>query len=225
MEGTLCTGNTGNCPANTPVCFSPSFTGPILEYGHGGGRCSITGGYVYRGLAIPDLYGTYVYADYCSGEFFGARPSGGGDFSSELLPISVDHPTTFGEDSTGEIYVGTGGGFVYRVDGPAPQTPVIGAITPATGYERGSDTVTITGANFTVATAVLFGTKPAKAVSVISPTQLTAVTPRGASGLVAVTVVNPGAAPAVKLDAFAYVAIPRASDVPPGTRIVTRPNP
>ncbi len=225
MEGTLCTGNTASCPPSTPACFSPSFTAPILEYGHDVGRCSVTGGYVYRGLAIPDLYGTYLFADYCSGEFFGARPAGGGAFTAELLPISVDNPTTFGEDSAGELYVGTGAGFVYRVDGPVPQTPVIAAITPATGYERGSDTVTITGANFTGATTVLFGTKPAKAVSVVSPTRLTAVTPPGDSGLVAVTVANPGAASAVKANGFAYVAIPRAADTPPGTRIVTRPGP
>ncbi len=225
MEGTLCTGNTGNCPASTPACFSSSFTGPILEYGHDGGKCSVTGGYVYRGSAIPDLYGTYLYADYCSGEFFGALPAGGGTFSSESLPLSVDNPTTFGEDSAGELYVGTGGGFVYRIDGPGPQTPVIGTVTPAAGYERGSDTVTIGGANFTPATTVLFGAKPALAVSVQSPAQLTAVTPPGASGLVAVTVANPGAAPAVKANAFTYVAIPRATDAPPGTRVVTRPNP
>ena len=43
------------------------------------------------------------------------------------------------------------------------------------------------------------------------------MTPPGASGLVAVTVANPGAAPAVKADAFTYVAIPRATDAPPGT--------
>ena len=63
MEGTLCTGNTGSCPPSTPACFSPSFTAPILEYGHDVGRCSVTGGYVYRGLAIPDLSGTYLFAD------------------------------------------------------------------------------------------------------------------------------------------------------------------
>ncbi len=225
MEGTRCTGNDGSCPANVPACFSPSFTPPILEYGHDSGRCSVTGGYVYRGLDVPDLYGTYLYADYCSGDFFGARPEGGGAFSSELLSISADNPTTFGEDARGELYVGTEGGFVYRIDGPAPQTPVIGTITPAAGYERGGETVTITGANFTGATAVLFGATPAAAVSVLSPTELRVLTPPGASGLVAVTVSNPGAAPAVQADAFTYVAIPRAEPPNHGTRVVTRPIP
>ncbi len=225
MEGTLCTGNTGNCPADVPACFSPTFTAPILEYSHGSGRCSVTGGYMYRGLDIPDLYGTYLYGDYCSGEIFGAQAAGGGEFTSELLTISTDNLTTFGEDSRGELYVGTGGGFVYRIEGPAPQTPVIGEISPAAGYERGGESVRITGANFTRGTTVLFGAKPAVSVAVLSPTELTAVTPPGASGPVAVTVANPGAPPAVRADAFAYVAIPRAEPPDHGTRVVTRPGP
>ena len=40
---------------------------PVAEYSHGGGNCSISGGYVYRGKAIPALRGRYVYGDYCSG--------------------------------------------------------------------------------------------------------------------------------------------------------------
>jgi glucose/arabinose dehydrogenase len=225
MEGTLCTENTGNCPASTPACFSPAFTDPILEYAHSVGRCSVTGGYVYRGLSIPDLYGTYLFGDYCSGEIFGARPAGGGAFTSELMTIAADLLTTFGEDASGELYVGTGGGFVYRIEGPAPISPVIGTIAPATGYERGGEAVRITGANFTGATTVRFGANPAAAVSVLSPTELTAITPPGELGLVVVTVANPGATPAVRPDGFAYVAIPRV--VPPdhGTRVVTRPTP
>ncbi len=223
MEGTRCTGNAGSCPPNVPACFSPSFTPPILEYSHDGGRCSVTGGYVYRGLAIPDLYGTYLFGDYCSGEIFGARPGGGGAFTAELLPIAFNNLTTFGEGANGELYVGNGGGFVARIDGPAPQTPVIGVIAPATGYERGGETVRITGANFTGATTVLFGAKPAAAVTVLSPTELEALAPGGA-GLVAVTVSNPGATPAVRPDAFAYVAIPRVEPPSHGTRVVTRPS-
>jgi glucose/arabinose dehydrogenase len=63
-EGTVCTN------LNPPQCGLPGFILPITEYAHSGGRCSITGGYVYRGLtgALPS--GNYVYADYCTGEIF-----------------------------------------------------------------------------------------------------------------------------------------------------------
>ncbi len=44
---------------------------PVAAYTHSNGRCSVTGGYVYRGSAVPALVGTYVYGDFCSGEIFG----------------------------------------------------------------------------------------------------------------------------------------------------------
>ena len=46
---------------------------PIFELSHDDGNCSVTGGYVYRGDAIPALRGAYVFADYCVGELIGAR--------------------------------------------------------------------------------------------------------------------------------------------------------
>src|SRR5438128_7703746 len=68
MEGTRCT-NLG--PAS---CSAPGFIAPIAEYDHSSnGRCSITGGYVYRGAQQSLPYGAYVYGDYCSGEIFMLR--------------------------------------------------------------------------------------------------------------------------------------------------------
>ena len=49
-------------------CRSPSTA-------HGGGKCAVTGGYVYRGSAIPDLQGWYVYGDYCTGEIWALDPT------------------------------------------------------------------------------------------------------------------------------------------------------
>ena len=46
---------------------------PVATYTHSNGRCSVTGGYVYRGSAVPALVGTYVYGDFCSGEIFGLK--------------------------------------------------------------------------------------------------------------------------------------------------------
>src|SRR5207248_849805 len=61
MEGTHCL----NDP--TESCDRTGKVLPVSVYDHSGGACAITGGYVYRGCAIPELYGRYIYADYCAG--------------------------------------------------------------------------------------------------------------------------------------------------------------
>ncbi len=68
-EGTACT-------ALDPALCNPAidFIQPLFEYGHAGGRCSITGGYVYRGPDNAMAAGTYVYGDYCTGEILGWHP-------------------------------------------------------------------------------------------------------------------------------------------------------
>ena len=103
-------------------CYNPSSgcvrtgrTLPVTEYSHGGGRCSITGGYVYRGKTYPDLVGAYLFADYCSGEIWfidrgasrGVRPTLALDTNSRI--------TSFGEDEAGELYVTNAEGAVFRV--------------------------------------------------------------------------------------------------------------
>src|SRR5262245_32779612 len=221
MEGTLCTNNTSNCPAEVPPCDDPSFTLPVLEYDHGGGRCSITGGYVYRGLAIPDLFGMYVYGDFCAGTIWSATPHGT-TWTPVTLPIQTGSLTTFGEDINGELYVGTGSGELFRIQTTAVPVPVFGTIEPAAGFERGGETVRITGANFTGLTHVLFGSETA-VVHVLSPTQLEAIAPVHAAGAGDVTVENPGAAPAVQASGYTYLVLERPDEVPPGTRVVVRP--
>ncbi|MGZ8383482.1 MAG: PQQ-dependent sugar dehydrogenase [Nitrospira sp.] len=101
-------------------CEEPALRLPILEYGHEAGRCSITGGYVYRGLSEPGLKGLYVYGDYCSGEIFGlqveaeARPSQ--RQNPQVLLRSGFRISSFGEDEAGEVYVVDHGGGVYRLE-------------------------------------------------------------------------------------------------------------
>jgi hypothetical protein len=109
-------------------CPSSGFTDPVFDYPHGdpGGvaafGCSIIGGYVARDAGVPDLYGRYVYADYCTkGIRSLVLPSAGrpaGDDRSEGLAVAK--PTSFGEDSCGRLYVASAEGPVYRFDGPAP---------------------------------------------------------------------------------------------------------
>jgi glucose/arabinose dehydrogenase len=84
---------------------------PRAEYSHEGGRCSVTGGYVYRGREVPALKGIYVFADYCSGDLFALRRR-----ERSLLLDTDLSITTFGEDEAGEIYVVDHGGTIYRIE-------------------------------------------------------------------------------------------------------------
>lgn len=112
------------------VCYSPptgcgSITGltdPFLVYQHISGRCSITGGYVYRGCAIPDLVGAYFYGDYCSGEIFSIRYNGTVTFDSVAREPELGSAvgsfdlSSFGEDALGELYIcGYNSGTVSKI--------------------------------------------------------------------------------------------------------------
>ncbi len=89
------------------------YTFPILEYALESGRCSITGGHVYRGDQIPDLDGVYVYADYCSGTIWAAHPDDGNWTSTVLLETDL-RITSFGLDEQGELYVVDHQGTLHR---------------------------------------------------------------------------------------------------------------
>ena len=115
MEGDICTPSCGNCGLSC-VCNDPSLTLPIHTYVNTGfgGRCAITGGYVYRGGAIPDLVGTYFFADFCSDDIWSFRFDGAviSEFNDtrevELAPgggLSIQDIVSFGEDGTGELYI------------------------------------------------------------------------------------------------------------------------
>ena len=89
--------------------FEPRPIGPHVEpiavYSHSGGRCSITGGYVYRGPRVPSLRGRYVYADFCGGQIRSLVP----DVPNARGDQPVGLPTqrgisSFGEDAKGNLY-------------------------------------------------------------------------------------------------------------------------
>jgi len=89
---------------------------PATQYTHADG-CSVSGGYVYRGDAIPSLQGTYFYADFCSGWVRSFRYVNGtatGQRSWPSLAPGGNVPS-FGEDASGELYVMSANGGVYRV--------------------------------------------------------------------------------------------------------------
>jgi glucose/arabinose dehydrogenase len=95
---------------------------PILDYRHQNGRCSITGGYRYRG-PITALNGMIIYADYCTSEVFMGKPDGAttSGWSATVwqnppgTPVTTaGNPIGFGEDLDGNLYIASQGGNVYR---------------------------------------------------------------------------------------------------------------
>jgi glucose/arabinose dehydrogenase len=89
---------------------------PIYELSHADGNCSVTGGYVYRGEAIPALRGAYVFADYCVAELIALVQRDGELADQALLGVETSEVTSFGEDAAGELYVLSRSGSVYRID-------------------------------------------------------------------------------------------------------------
>ena len=92
--------------------------GPVFQYTHANGNCSVTGGYLYRGAAIPALRGAYLYTDYCGTGVRAIVVDAAGNAGDAVA--LTDQPgsiVSFGEDANGEIYVcSLSGNAVYRID-------------------------------------------------------------------------------------------------------------
>jgi glucose/arabinose dehydrogenase len=89
---------------------------PVAVYGHGEG-CSVTGGYAYRGSAVPAMRGRYLYGDYCSGTIWSLRIVAGKATGVRREAIRLPNLSSFGEDARGELYLVSLGGSVYRLTG------------------------------------------------------------------------------------------------------------
>ena len=133
LEATTCTGLTG-C-----TCSDTTLVAPIHSYLHTSGTAggySITGGCVYRGCKIPDLQGTYFFADYVNGNIWSFRYVNGvksnfllrnTELNTPLEGGAVNQVVAFGEDANGEVYIADHGGQIYKIvpasgDGPCPRT-------------------------------------------------------------------------------------------------------
>jgi glucose/arabinose dehydrogenase len=108
MEGLHCFHDAG--------CDQTGLSLPVLEYDHSDG-CSVTGGYVYRGSAIPAIQGHYFYADLCRGWVRSFRYAGGVATEQTDWPALASTGTivSFGEDAAGELYILEAGGRVLKV--------------------------------------------------------------------------------------------------------------
>ena len=88
---------------------------PMIEYPTGDQGCAVTGGYVYRGRAIPDLRGAYLYSDYCGGFVRAVRVDGPKITDEADLGLDVSEVASFGEDANGELYVLSLAGTVDKI--------------------------------------------------------------------------------------------------------------
>ncbi len=145
MEGTRCN-SLNNCPPGTPGCGDPGYVPPIYELLHSGGSFSIIGGYVYRGCEIPDLVGTYFFADYYDDKIRSfVYDVGTGtvnnfmDRTAELAPgggLSIVNIASFGEDGFGELLIvdhsAGGAGEVFKIV-PASASAATAAVRNGSG--------------------------------------------------------------------------------------------
>lgn len=116
FEGSRCT------DFEPPGCNSLNTVGPVIEYFHTDGRCSVTGGSVYRGSRSSLPSGSYVFGDFCTGEIFLSSEG-----TQELLLDTDLNIASFGEDDDGEIYVVGLSGTVHRLKAVLP-TPHIDSV-------------------------------------------------------------------------------------------------
>jgi len=111
MEGTSC--------YNAASCSQQGLTLPVFEYDHGTNNangCSITGGFVYRGTALPELAGRYLYSDYCKGFLKSFLYANGAVSESKDWAVGdIGQVPAFGQDAAGELYMLSDSGKVYQI--------------------------------------------------------------------------------------------------------------
>ncbi len=104
----------GRAPFESKALGPGRLVQPVAQYTHQRG-CSITGGYVYRGSAVPAATGRYFYGDYCSGTVWSLEVVSGKARQLRVEPFKVGQLTSFGEDAAGELYLVSGGGTISRL--------------------------------------------------------------------------------------------------------------
>lgn len=107
-----------DCTFLDPCVQPPNYIPPVIQYSHVAGRCSITGGFVYRGRRGAFPQGAYVFGDYCTGEIWTLIGT------TQTLVLDSDSAlTSFGEDEAGELYVCHVSGQVRRLVESTAATP------------------------------------------------------------------------------------------------------
>ena len=104
-----------HCFRTRDGCQRTGTVPPVWEYSLDGEPCSVIGGYVYRGSAIPWLNGAYVYGDFCSGKIFGLRHVNGQVMEHKQLLDTAFRIMSFAQDNNGELYLLSQESGIYRL--------------------------------------------------------------------------------------------------------------
>jgi glucose/arabinose dehydrogenase len=124
----------GSHPYNLTTCYDSDYVQPIFNYDHSNNNCCIIGGFVYRGQHVPELYGKYIYADYCSKNLWSLQyDSTGLPIDSLLLTSPYGQPYAFGIDKNREIYMCASDGKIYSFK-PTVNSVITGTINPYDYY-------------------------------------------------------------------------------------------
>ncbi len=102
-----------HCYEPAESCNGAGLVAPRIEYSHEFG-CAITGGFVYRGAAMPELFGWYVYGDYCTGRVW-AVDTASADAPAIPIADTGTSITSFAQDKDGELYIVTANNEIYRL--------------------------------------------------------------------------------------------------------------
>ncbi len=182
-----------HCYDPSSACDDGTLTLPILEYDHTQG-CSVTGGFRYRGAAIPALYGTYLYGDLCTGRIWLAVQAGNGSWTSSQSIDSNYTISGWGEDSAGELYLADYNGSVYKLTPTPNSSPDVSGLVPAAviAGDPAFD-LEVDGSGFVDGSVVRWNGAD-RPTTFASPTKLTAAIPAAdivAAGSALVTVFSP----------------------------------
>ncbi|MGM8226933.1 PQQ-dependent sugar dehydrogenase [Cellvibrio sp. ARAG 10.3] len=127
----------GDRRTNNSCTTSGPYVAPVATYGRTEG-VSVTGGYVYRGTALPALYGAYIFGDFGSGRIWALFSDGNGNYQRELLLASGRSISSFAEGRDGELYVVDHSGGIYQIvadnsigSGPPQQLTDTGCVNTA----------------------------------------------------------------------------------------------
>ena len=105
-------------------CVPPEgYVGPVVELAHVDKYNSVTGGFVYRGVAFPNMRGVYIFADYSSGRLLGLRQVGQA-WELKMLLDTAHLWSSFGEDEDGELFIASlNEGTIYHIEDRSPALP------------------------------------------------------------------------------------------------------